>query len=194
MKKAILAAITGSALLASGHMASALTYVDADFIGVKLTAGTDNASYTGMFDINGAGHGSWTPPVGVQFDSSTMKVVSAYVAFAFLDDLSPWTDPLRRDEAGTIALEGTTVFSGSTLLYGGAVDQAIVDAHLQDGILHYTITATEGDFWLLGGKMVVHARRMGSDGKPVPDAGATVAMLGLSLLGLAAGRRKLASR
>jgi hypothetical protein len=167
--------------------------VDADLIGVKLTAGTDNASYTGMFDINGAGHGSWTPPIGVQFDSSTMEVVSAYVAFAFLDDTKPWTDPLRRDEAGTIALEGTTIFSGSTLLYGGAVDQAIVNAHLQDGILQYTITATEGDFWLIGGKMVVDARRRGGNGTPVPDAGATVAMLGLSLLGLAASRRKIVS-
>lgn len=173
------------------------SYVDVDQIGVLLSGGSNNR-YLGVFDIvNGDGDTGISigapyanPALGpfsdiAGFRPGSEKVDSAYVAFFFRDNDDSKIEEVR------IGLDNT-YFTGSTpwglnnqtfTILGGEASGAIQALEV-DGVLRYNIIRTAGDFYFDYAILGVEAH--------VPDAGSTVALLGIGLLGMGAIRRKLA--
>lgn len=177
----ILKLLAGSALaftcLASS--ASALTFYDLDVIVEKLNTGE---SYNGDFDINPSG-----------YDPANMQVTSADAYFWLTDDAiggdAPWWLGGDSEEYVKVSLGGiewqteeidSILFSIDWV--SGALSGTLLGA-LQDGILEYTVTMTQGDAWLKGAKLIAEAEY-------VPDSGTTLACLGLGLGALAFFRRR----
>jgi len=126
----------------------------------------------------------------------------AQLSFAFADDaffgdlkwLGDAKEYVTVDYDGTVQNLGDV--DGSYLLaplfydwrsISGGAGSVLVNA-LQDGILHYKVTVTEGDTYL----KEVNLKARTSVG--VPDGGSTLAMLGLGILGLSLVRRFTAAK
>lgn len=88
-------------------------------------------------------------------------------------------------------IDDVTVFGITFELAGGGVASLLGDIN-DDGELNYTISATSGNFNVLLAKLAVSTVHSTSGGSnSVPDGGLTLALLGSSLLGLYAFRRKI---
>jgi len=175
-------------LLGSVAVAQAVTYTDTNWHGTFLTQGQ---SKDGTFDLKPA------------YDPASEQITSASVTFTFLDDVLSDTIVLgwkfifpilgQEGEAGTISLNGEQIASESSsglwifagLTYGVPGD--ILLSLSNTGVLDYTIKSTQGDFYFKTATLVAEA-----SARAVPDGGTTVALLGASLLGLAALRRRFA--
>lgn len=185
--------LTVGALLASSvGISQAVTYTDTNWHGTFLSNGQEQA---GTFDITSS------------YDKNTHQIDSATVLFTFVDDILSDTIVVgvkkffglsipilgQEDESGTITVNGQEIASESSnglwifaaLSYGLPAD--IVLSLSENGVLDYTVKSTGGDFWFKTASLV-------AEGSPraVPDSATTIALLGASLLGLAALRRKLA--
>jgi len=171
-------------ILATGAMAQAVTYTDSNFHGVFLSEGQ---SAGGQFNITPA------------YNPAVEQINSASVTFTFLDDVLGdllfvnWK--LSVDgEAGTVSLNGEQIASESSnslwffasLTYG--VPANIVLSLSNTGLLDYTISATDGDFYFKTASLTADA-----SARQVPDGGVTLMLLGGALVGLAAFRRRFAN-
>ncbi len=176
----ILAVAGGVALSSSTASAIPTTYVDDDLAGPSVLLNRRNPTYSDTFNIV-SGDGD---PLDVPgFDPLTEKVVSAVAWFFFEDDdpafpLDPPREKVRVDLGSVVGFIGPVevgfdMFGGT---FGGA---ALIDLNT-DGILTYTIKRLKGDFLVVNAILIAEAvpRR-------VPDAGGSLALLGLALLGLA---------
>jgi hypothetical protein len=169
MKKPFLAV---AASLVITFAASAGIYTDNNPANVWLNP--FNPSYTGTFDIAAAG-----------YNPASETVVSAKVEFLFFDVLF--------NESFSIQVGGENFAShGSFFLFLTIGDAVLGSALLDldaDGILSYTITRTSGEFWLKNA--FLKATTATRPTEAVPDAGLTVAVLGLGLVGLGLVRQRI---
>lgn len=168
MKKTILAAIFSLCITAG---AQATTYIDNNPANVWLNA--LNPSYTGEFTLAG-------------YNPATETITSAVADFTF-QDLLGGNESLRVDLSGDILTSGS--FSGKLLLSTGVINSLFTLD--QTGILSYTVSLESGcltEFWLDNAKLTAQAGT-----RNVPDSGATVALLGLGLVGLVAAKRRFRS-
>ena len=188
MKKAILSMVTGVTLLAGGS-ALAIQYIDTNPADTRLDANyfyglnpLYNPSYTGGWDLLNEG-----------YDPLTEQINSAVATFK-LNDANGFS------ESYTITIDGNAFLTGgsfSTTLLGtisvgdsvGGTALVTLDA---TGLLSYTVTANSGVFWLKEATLTAEASgRPQTDPTTVPDGGASLALLGMGLIGLGALKRKL---
>lgn len=172
MKNALLAAAASLFIHVTTSFAG--TYSDDNPANVWLNA--LHPSYTGTFDIASDG-----------YDSTAETVLSAYAEFLFFD--------LVLNESLTVTVGGENFAShGSFFMFLTIGDDVLGSALLDldaDGILSYTITRASGEFWLKHASLTAITGPRTS--QPVPEAGTSVVLLGLGLLGvgLARGKRHL---
>jgi hypothetical protein len=161
-----------TAALALGLVsAQAAFHFDFDPINVELNGTT--TSYADTFDITG-------PGLGKGYDPSTMTIDWAFATFKLWD----WTG----SETVTIDLGGTPFtaigpFLGDVLLGDEVVGSVLLDLDA-DGKVGYSVNRLNGSFKLVSAEL--HAK---SYERAVPDSGWTLALLGLSLAGMAKLRR-----
>jgi hypothetical protein len=172
MKKILfLASIVAGLLVAN---AGAKTYTDTDSNDVYFSSGYGGVStYTSSFNIVNDG-----------YKPLTEQVYSATAAFEFLDT---WGGSEQLSVAlGGSPFEQTSSFSGYITLSDSVVGSALFDLST-DGIVSYTITRASGEFTL---KNAVLTAQAGS--RSVPDGGLTLALLGMSVIGVFGFQRKFA--
>ena len=161
------------------------------WFGVKVNS---QNPYTGEFNLMDNGGDSlpdiWLPLLtGNTFDDGynpdTEMLTAAWAVFSLSDDLDR-----RRDEVVEIFLgSGSSLFDTFEvgffdLTLGGVGGSALMELS-DNGKINYTISAKEGDFMFrsAGIKATFETR-------PVPDSGSALALLGASLVGLIAVRRR----
>lgn len=177
--KNTLLAVTAALVLTSAASASPFVFVDGHLQGaneyVKLESwGVD--SYSNTWDISG------------QADFSTsLTFDSAEASFWLSDDLGDAQEEFVSIDLGSLASWlGSTEVGGTFASYhliSGTVGLSVLADIAADGMLTYEVRADEGDFYLKETRLAVYAH--------VPEAGSTLALLGLAFLGLAAlGRRR----
>ncbi len=183
-------------LAATSGTASALTfdYADVDVINQSLTAGGGSSSFSGSFNFQppdmdsntftavgfGPADGTYNSVFGYQLG---MPIIDGTITFFF-------KDPLGGTESGTVTANftstgGVTSFANYSVFSQG-LEVAVLTTIVSSGVLNYVVTATSGNFDLIAG--------IGTITVNVPDSGATLAMLGGSMLGLAALRKRLARK
>lgn len=196
MKKLLTLAAVASLFTAS--QVSAINYYsDVDLIGAYVDSSNP---YTGEFDIVDNGGDSvldilalFTGVGGDGYNPLNETIVKASVVFTFFEDFTgnAFIDGFAKEKF-TIEL-GTNSFKNGggyfipfiPVLSGGEIDitaQLDLDA---DGKLSYTVRSTKGDFILGSAGILAEAAT-----RAVPDAGSTLALLGLGMLGLAGIRRR----
>jgi hypothetical protein len=175
--------LLAAGLLAAGTTAHALTWQDYDSI-VKYMG--EGSAHTGEFRI--------LAPVDT-YNPAIHHVTSARVGFAFADDASDvaeevdiWIDLTKI--WNNLEVDGTHPAVNFDWHWQNLSGALLGD--LQDGILNYKITIQNtsggyGDTWL-------KAAWLKAEGgyKQVPDAGATLSLLGLALTLLGAARARRA--
>ena len=107
------------------------------------------------------------------------------MAFEFYDSVYGGTESLSVTLGGS-PFEQTGSFSGYITLSDSVVGSALFDLST-DGIVFYTITRTSGECTL---KNAVLTAQAGS--RSVPDGGLTLALLGMSVIGVFGFQRKFA--
>lgn len=161
-------------------------FADYDYIGTKLIAwdsDPSNDSYRGWFNLLNDG-----------YDPHKYWIKSAKAWFLLKDDS-------RHDSEEWVEIDLT--FDGENYgslgpvevdMYdwlGGSLGSRAIFKLNETGRLQYTVTATYGDVYLKKAKLIACAKH---HRKPVPDSGSSIALLGASLLGFAALRKKLLRR
>ena len=159
--------------------ASAALYYDHDYLNTVL--GPTRLSKSGSFNI------------AVQGYSPTAETIDwAGFAFTFID--SDNKEDTVRISLGHEIVSYENISYGFNIFGGLLTGDALLDLSA-DGIISYTIRWVSGDpFKLLTGTLIAETTANANNptpGAPVPDGGATVAMLGLALLALEGARRKL---
>jgi hypothetical protein len=168
-----------TAALALGVVsAQAALHFDIDVIGVELNG--SNPAYTGQFDITG-------PGLGKGYDPVTMTIDSAYATFALWDSLLFGGSETVTVELGTEPFDYSGPFLGLLVLGDDVLGDVLFDLD-QDGVLSYTVSSTAGAFKLLGAEL--HAKSSDRPVSNVPDSGWSLALLGISMAGVATLRRK----
>jgi len=194
MKRSIACALIALAALGAPTGALALSFTDQDGSPTFLTSNPYDfypSTVTGWLDI--------TTGQGVNFNPATMTLTSAFVKFAFADTYDPTTPWFTGSDSEleyvTVKLDNVTFLSGVEVdgthqaydwtSASGALTGSFLASLQTDGKLQYKVTVTSGDTWF-------KRARVDATGvyKRVPDAGSTVLLLGLGILGLAASRRK----
>lgn len=173
----LLKTLAAIAALAIGSSASAITMTDTINPDVWLNGG--NTSYTFNFDIG-------TVPTGMNVHGGKVKI--------WLNDKGVQNDPNGdgggvndKPESWEIDLGGIV---GDTLGQGkkkiviklGNLTSVLASLN-NNGKLDVTVTRTSGDFLVDKGRLKAK----------VPDTGATLSLLGLSLIGLVAVRKRFAA-
>lgn len=193
-----------AAALVVSFSASAVTFRDIDHPGILLDA-SGTQTYHGVFDLitgdvtGGVHEGPFTIgapyPLSIQgtyseisgFDPNTMQATSGKVSFWIKDNDTSAADGT---EIYTIALDdiANKLATGSNFgKYKFQVSGLSVDLLMtinETGALDYYVTATEGNFILDYAMLDVQAQA-----KSVPDAGATLTLLGLGVIGMTSLRR-----
>jgi hypothetical protein len=176
MKRTLLNLAVSTALTLGVVSAKGALHFDIDAIGVVV----DSANpYEGQFNITGPG---W----GKGYDPTTKQLQWAYATFALWD-----SKLFGGSESLTIELDGNAFssagpFLGLILLGDQLLGDVLWDLS-DDGKLNYVVTAATGSFKLLGAEL--HAKSKHRR-KELPDTGWTLALLGISMIGLASVRRK----
>ncbi len=134
----------------------------------------------------------------------TYEIVSAVVKFGFADDsdysyeyAKAWVQgkfvDLGGDQNGDLATEVDGSHQSGWDYHSGDVDSADFGG-LEDGVVEFKVKANQGDFYLKTAKITVNVDKKSTPPPPpttrVPDAGSSIALLGLGLIGLAAIRRR----
>ncbi|HHY86283.1 MAG TPA: VPDSG-CTERM sorting domain-containing protein [Verrucomicrobia bacterium] len=184
MKAKILSILAGAGLLVGAQSASALVFYDVDF---PIQYVAQGETVTGSFNILKQG-----------YDPSCMEIYWVGLEFLFRDDHDRFGE---HKEKITLTLDSTTVAEGQTLswflgfsLVGGIYTSGTILADLsEDGILNYSITAKKGDFYLKEAGLLAKAREV-ECAQRVPDAGGTLAFLGLGVAALMGAQRRFAAR
>jgi hypothetical protein len=167
-----------SKLVATAAMAFGLVsaqgalHWDSQTLNVELNG--SNPTYAGTFDITGLGFGKG-------YDPATMTIDWAFAAFSL-------SDHDGGSETVTIDLGGATLamamnFVTSVLLGDELVGSVLLDLD-QDGQIAYEVTRLNGSFKLLGAELQAQ-----SSERAVPDTGWTLALLGVTLAGVARFRK-----
>ena len=157
-------------LLASVSLGRAATYFDNNPADVLLSGFV--TSYTGTFDIAGAG-----------YDPAIETISSAQASFELWDLLLSESLTIKFGP-DTFASSGS--FSGFITLSGNVVGAAFGTLD-STGILSYTVHRNSGSFWLTNARLDVE-----TTSRNVPDAGSSIALLGFAITGLALVRRRSA--
>lgn len=162
---------------------AAMTWVDVDS-GSPLkwlyhSSNANTSRYSSTFNILNDG-----------YNPATMHVTSAIASFAFADDQDSayeWVD-IYLDNLLLINDQEVDGSHASYAWYSKSLTGEMI-TNLQDGVLSYTVkllnTSGTNDVWLKVAKLKAYG-----DYKQVPDTGATVALMGLGLVGLAAARKR----
>lgn len=175
IKNTLSAVCLTALVLAFGITASrANEYYDYDNINVWLSA--SNPVRPGTFDIAHQG-----------YDSSAETIISADVEFVF------WDSDTNADgvtvSVGGMTEPGSTVTQGFSIFGGSLTGQALLSLD-ENGQVGYQIEWLSGDsFKVSAASLIVQTTPNSVVG--VPDGGATVALLGLGLVALEWGRRKV---
>ncbi len=188
-----LALVTGLLLAdPGGASAATFTYVDVDVINKAMTAGPPaNSVYSGTFQFTtpdaapntftatgfGPASGTYSSVFGYTLNQ---PIIEGTISFFF-------KDPKGGAETGMVTANfsnvgGITSFANYSVFSQG-LEFNILTSIQSTGILNYTVTASTGNFDLIAG--------IGTITVNVPDGGTTLAMLGGSLLGMAAFRKRL---
>ncbi len=189
-----LTALVAGLLTASAQKSSAatFTYQDVDVINKAMTAGPPaNSVYTGTFQFTtpDAGANTFTatgfgPASGTYVSNFGYiigrPIIEGTVSFFF-------KDPKGGAETGTVTANFTSVGGISSFanysVFSEGLEFNILTSITATGTLTYTVTANTGNFDLIAG--------IGTITVNVPDGGTTLAMLGGSLLGMAALRKRI---
>jgi hypothetical protein len=165
-----------AALAWGAATAKAALHFDIDYINSIVSSGTP---YEGDFDITG-------PGLGKGYDSSTMQIHWAYATFAFWDPILGGGSESLTVELGGEPFSSVGPFLGLILLGDQVWGDVLLDLET-DGSLSYSVNPASGSFKLLAAEL--HAK---SKPRPweVPDSGWSLALLGMSMIGLASFRRK----
>lgn len=189
MKLSSVLAIGCAAVVA--QQAAMADYYDADHYFVSPGGQPVPPPLSAIFDFRIGGDPTDPEPAGPPFSQlgynpATETVTGIQLAINLLSG-----NPGQQNV--TVNLDGiiiNTFFTGS-LLFGGTLspaDQASLIAAAQDGRVNYTINAADANsaFEVINARMDIKtAAKTG-----VPDAGATLAMLGFAVAGLGVARRK----
>ena len=185
-------------LLALGAFALATSTTQAAFVWTDLNVDqpvylSAGQSTSGTFNLNGIAAESGGPV----FVAGSFELTSAKAYFAFADDAFFGDVPYLGDSneyvtvdiydaPNSYEVDGSHILSYLTWDWiTGSVQASLLGTLSSTGELDYTITVTRGDTWFKAAKLKAYG-----DYKQVPDASATVALMGLGLLGLAAARKR----
>lgn len=179
MKKTVLSLCVAAAVASGGSIASAVDYTIVDLPNVVIAAGS---FHSGSFNLLATG-----------YDPSTEHIIAASALFSLSDVTATSLFNPGGPELVTVELEGSFFGSAqnfsSTVIAGAILNLTLLD----DNILGYTITsdvsstvATKLEIAALGFSTAPGAPQPSS----VPDGGATLALLGLSLAALGAWARR----
>ncbi|MDQ8183330.1 VPDSG-CTERM sorting domain-containing protein [Pelagicoccus sp. SDUM812005] len=173
--------------------AKALTFSDVDVDG--------NEGEPDYLYMSSSGTSSWNKTfnlLSAGFDPSSMRIVSAVVSFAFADDHNDRSDNKRwKKEYVTLSVGGETPWSWLEVdgshsnspysydWYSTSLSAASLD-DLQDGVIAYSVEAEYNDFYLKEASLVAEVEMI-----KVPDAGATLGMLGLGIATVFILRRQM---
>ncbi len=170
--------------------AATFTYSDVDVITKPMTANTGSGTYTGTFDFQppdndantftavgfGPASGTYVSNFGYQLGQ---PIIEGTVTFFF-------KDPKGGTETGTVTALSTTIGNISSFanysIFSEGLELNILASITATGHLTYTVKANTGNFDLIAG--------IGTITVYVPDGGSTLVMLGGSLLGVAALRKR----
>ncbi len=181
--------LTAALLTAGSASAATIEYSDVDVIETTLTAGS---SFSGQFDFQppdadantftatgfGPASGTYTSVFGYVIGT---PIIEGTISFFF-------KDPNGGSETGSVTTSFTTTGINSFAnysIFSQGLEFNILASITATGHLEYTVSATTGSFDLIAG--------IGTITVNVPDGGTTLAMLGGSLLGMAALRKRLFS-
>lgn len=187
--------MTAAAFLTTASACYGNLYYDMDVIGEMVTGSNP---VTGTFEIS-SDDGDGLNQTG--FAPGSEQVTAAVAIFHLWDDYK--TEDKTEGETVTINLGSENLLSASSngyvfgffgLVGGFANVNMLIDLN-SNGELAYSVESTSGDFYLNFAKLVAHTTEgnpgsTGGGGDRVPDGGATLAFLGLSVIGLACARRK----
>jgi len=178
-----LLAVGALALAATAPAQAALSWTDIDS-GSPLkwlyhSSNSSTSQYSSTFNLLNDG-----------YNPATMHITSAKAWFAFADDNDSAYEYVDITLDNLLLINDAEV-DGSHAAYdwrsAGLTGQMLFQ--LQDGVISYTVkllnTHGVNDVWLKVAKLKAYG-----DYKQVPDASATVALMGLGLLGLAAARKR----
>ncbi len=185
----LILAVVGGVVLSSST-AGAITYWDDDLADNPVLLNKKNPIHNGTFNIvTGDGDAVELLFPGYGYDPLSETVVSAEAWFFFEDDdpafpLDPPFEKVRVDLGSVTGFIGPAEVGFDTC--GGAFSGAALIDLNTDGILTYTIKRLKGDFLVVNAILIAEAAP-----RQVPDAGGSLALLGLALLGLAGTRRTM---
>ncbi len=184
LRKTLIALVAGAAVLAAGSSAYAIsmTWTDVNtYQNLLLSSdGVPRTTKTDFWDITSDG-----------FVPGTDIATAAEATFTLTDN-DPNAETVRIRVPYNV---GYLVANGafeSTFTFGLSSITVLADINA-DGILYYRVRAMSGDFYFNSASLTVNGERPSpNDPTGVPDGGASVALLGMGLLGLGTLKRKLA--
>lgn len=170
------------AALGFASVSQAAVYVDVDLAGPlsyyhlsKNDIWSHNDSYQGTFNILNKG-----------YNPAVERVCDADFWFAFADDSRSDTSEVVKIKVGGLTQYQGDV-DGTIWNYDfvwGSVGGSLLATLSNTGILNYTVKILSGDTYLKEAGLIATTCS-------VPDGGATIALLGMGILGLAAVRRRM---
>ncbi len=174
--------------------AATFSYADVDPIELSMSAGGPTGIYSGTFNFDpgdndanfftatgfGPASGSYASNFGYTIGT---PIIEGTITFFF-------KDPADGSETGFVTAAFSNVGSITSFanysVFSQGLEFSILTSISTDGKLDYTVTVDSGDLELVAG--------IGTIVVSVPDNGATIAMLGGSLLGMAAFKKRLSRR
>lgn len=174
LKKSFLC-LTAVGFIATAAPSSAALYNDLNTYGLLGYRVTQDNPLVDQFDIGAKG-----------FDSSTEEAIWGLAVFKIADLDSKW-------ESFEIELGGQDFASGTFqfgLVFAGGLlgGDLLLTLNENNGVLAYEISAEKSDFRVLAADLLVKTTY--SSASNVPDGGMTLVLLGGSLMGLYAIRRR----
>jgi hypothetical protein len=175
----------GTAIAISSLSAKAITYTDLQTFSPALFFGPGTTGldvFNGTFNILAQG-----------YDPSLEQVISATATFRVRDNNDAGPEEVTISLGGA-AFDSSSSFSNGAITLGGAVLGSVLLDLSANGLLAYTITRTQGDFFVDWANLTATAEYRSTPGgdnpSSVPDGGTTAALLGLAMLGMIGASRK----
>ncbi len=171
--------------------AATYTYSDVDAINLSMVSGTGTAVYNGSFDFFppdldantftatgfGPASGTYVSNFGYQIGQ---PIIEGTISFFF-------KDPNGGSEEATVTALSINIGDISSFanysIFSQGLEINFLTTIVNNGVLHYTVTVNSGELDLVAG--------IGTITVNVPDGGTTLAMLGGSLAGMVALRKRL---